>query len=196
MRVLWFLVGGALLGGVFRLWMRFVSTEHEFSWSGTTYIVGVFAVLGLMAGLVEAARRRGRTRGLIGLRAAGAVLALGLFMAAGATTFPTIVPGALALARSDWHRLIRIALAILAVVAAAVVVLSIEELTLGHRLVALAGYLGLCTVEAALLARILAPSLPAGSVRDAPLVMRVGLVGVPLLAAFALVIMAIGIPGG
>lgn len=193
MRVVAFVLVGAALGAMFRAWMRFISTDPEFSWSGTGYIIGVFAVLGLMAGLVDVARRRDWVRRLVGVRVVGSVLALGLFMAAGSLTFATIVPGALAVARTDWHKLIRIGLVVLAVAAAGAVVLGLDDLSLAHRAAALTMYLGLCAVEVLLLSRILAPSLPVGSVHDAPLGVRFVLVGLPLLVVFALVMATVGI---
>jgi hypothetical protein len=193
-RVLGFFLTGVLLGVLLRLWMRFVSTEPEFSWGGTGYIVGIFAVLGLMAGLVDMGRRLGWHGGLVITRILGGVLALGCFMAAGLTMFPTIVPASLGVARTDWWKPLRVALVMVAAAGAVMVVLTMGELSLQRRLIALALYAGLCSVEVALLSRILAPSLPRGSIRDASPAVRVCLVGLPLLAAFALVIATIGIP--
>ncbi|MFL6090532.1 MAG: hypothetical protein ACJ71Z_10380 [Aeromicrobium sp.] len=194
MRVLSMAVTGTLYGVALRGWMRFVSTDPEFSWSGTVYIVGIFTVLGLMAGLVDWGRRRGWEHKLVAARVVGGVLALGCFMAAGVAMFPTIVPAALGVARTDWWKPLRLALTAGAAVIAELVVLGTDELTLQRRLVALVLYAALCAVEVSLLARILAPSLPIGSVRDASVAMRFFVVGLPLLAVFALVIAAVGIP--
>ena len=165
---------GAGLGVALRAWMRLVSTDPEFSWSGTGYIVGVFAVLGAMAGLVSAGRRRTWGRLLFGLRAMSITLSLGCFMAAGALMAPTVVPAALGWARSDWPRRVRAALILLGVVAAVGVVLTLPQLGLARRLLALVVYLALCLVEVALVARLYAPSLPRGSLgrlgRMAPVV--------------------------
>jgi hypothetical protein len=194
MRVYSMVMIGALYGVALRGWMRFVSTDPEFSWSGTGYIVGVFTVLGLMAGLVGLARRRGWQHGLVVTRVVGGVLALGCFMAAGLAMFPTIVPAALGVARTDWWRPLRLALIAGGAVIAGMVVLGMHDLGLQRRLVALGLYAALCTVEVMLLARILAPSLPIGSVRDAPVSARAFFVGLPLLAVFALVIATVGLP--
>src|SRR5918994_253213 len=56
---------GGLLGGVVwgidaRVWMRFISTDPEFTWSGTLFIVIGFGV----AGLGQAAGYLGRRAGL------------------------------------------------------------------------------------------------------------------------------------
>lgn len=194
MRVLAMVAFGAAFAVVLRGWMRFVSTEPEFSWSGTGYIIAAFAVLGLMAGLVGLARRRGWQRRLLATRVVGSFLALGCFMAAGAAMFPTIVPASLGVARTDWPRALRAGLIAFGAAVAVVVVLSMDGLTLAHRVVALAMYLPLCAVEAIVVSRILEPSLPVGSVRDASLGLRVACVGLPLVAVFALVIATTGIP--
>jgi hypothetical protein len=193
-RVLAWLAVGALYGVVLRTWMRFVSTEKEFSWSGTGYIIGIFAVLGLMAGLVGLARRRGWVRPLLAVRALGSVLSLGCFMAAGAQMFPTIVPAALGLGRTDWPKWLRVALIVVGAGAAGFVVLTLPELGLAHRLVALALYLALAAVEVMLLARIVAPSLPRGSIAGRPVGVRAALVALPLVLVAALVIGAVGVP--
>ena len=157
------LAAGVGLGVALRAWMRLVSTEPEFSWSGTGYIVGVFAVLGTMAGLVSAGRRRRWNRLVFGLRAVGITLSLGCFVAAGALMAPTVVPAALGWARSDWQRRVRATLIVLGIVAAVVVVLTLPQLDPARRLLALVVYLALCLVEVALIARLYAPSLPPGS---------------------------------
>ncbi len=59
-----------------RIWMRLISIDPEFTWSGTTLILGIGTVAGLSAGVVYGARVGGRSRRW---RAAGAgMLATGL----------------------------------------------------------------------------------------------------------------------
>lgn len=116
-------VAGAALGTVARWWMRLLADDPEFSWSGTIAIVVVFAVAGAghaVAALARRARRRWATPG----RVVGAVLALGLFGAAGAVMLPTVAGGSLALWRRDWPRWAR---ALPAVVALPVPVSIAEE---------------------------------------------------------------------
>jgi apolipoprotein N-acyltransferase len=51
---------GALVGALARWWMRLIATDTpEFSWSGTFFIIMIFAFAGLLSGLVVGARRRG-----------------------------------------------------------------------------------------------------------------------------------------
>jgi hypothetical protein len=97
---------GALLGVVARLWMRWISTEPEFSWGGTIFIVGAFAVFGLTQAVALSTRlhRRGRLVRTVA-RAAGVVGMLPLFASAGSIMMPTVVFGGLAV----WRRELQVA---------------------------------------------------------------------------------------
>lgn len=53
---------GAGWGVLARVWMRMISTNPEFSWSGTLLIVGFAAAAGLGLGLVYGARARRASR--------------------------------------------------------------------------------------------------------------------------------------
>jgi len=53
---------GAAWGVLARVWMRLITTDPAFSWSGTLIIVGLSALLGAGVGLVDAALRAGRSR--------------------------------------------------------------------------------------------------------------------------------------
>lgn len=53
---------GAAWGITARMWMRLISTNPGFSWSGTLIIVGLAALLGTGVGLVDAALHTGRSR--------------------------------------------------------------------------------------------------------------------------------------
>jgi hypothetical protein len=143
-----------------------------------------------MAGLVSAGRRRGWGRLLLGARVIGIVLSMGCFVAAGLMMLPTIVPAALGRARSDWPRAVRAVLLVIGTGAAVFVVLTLPDLALSRRLLALVIYLLLCTVEVALIARLYAPSLPRGSLGSAAKVLPV-VAGAALAAG--LVIMMVGL---
>jgi hypothetical protein len=177
---------GAAYGVALRAWMRLVSTDPEFSWSGTGYIVGAFTVLGAMAGLVTAGRRRGWRWRLVAGRGVGIVLSLGCFAGAGVVMLPTIVPAALGRARTDWIRPLRVGLVLFGAAVAVVVVVTMPDLTLQRRLVALAAYLLLCTVEVAMMARLYAPTLPRGLLPRRRLVVPLVVV-LALLGGFMLV---------
>jgi hypothetical protein len=96
---------GATTGVAARLWMRLVSAEPEFSWSGTVFIVAVFTLAGLLQGIALAVRRRGwRWWVQLPVRVVAGFGALLLGGGAGIVMLPAIVGGALATARSDWPR--------------------------------------------------------------------------------------------
>lgn len=97
-------VAGAALGAVARGWMRLLSDDPEFSWSGTIAIVVVFTVAGAGHGLAARARRARRRRWSTLGRVVGGVLTLGLFVAAGGVMLPTVAGGSLAVWRRDWPR--------------------------------------------------------------------------------------------
>lgn len=90
---------GALLGvgwGVLaRVWMRLISTEPEFSWSGTIAILVLAGWLGMGIGLVYGTRRAAKHRWL-GLLAIPGIL---LFTGAGIQLLPSFVFGS-----AIWNR--------------------------------------------------------------------------------------------
>ena len=100
---------GTIWGTVMRLWMRFISTDPEFSWSGTIAIVVVSAFAGAMLGLARQRRARG---------GAGwwrlSLLALLPMGAGGSVMWPAVVLGAIGLGRPrpTWLRVALIAGAI------------------------------------------------------------------------------------
>jgi hypothetical protein len=83
---------GAAWGVLARVWMRLITTDPEFSWSGTLMIVGLSAVLGLGVGVVDAARRTGRS----GFWTLAVVPGLLLFMSPGMLLAPAFLLGGLA----------------------------------------------------------------------------------------------------
>jgi hypothetical protein len=187
----WSAIGGAY-GVALRAWMRLISTDPEFSWGGTGYIVGVFTILGTMAGLATAARHRHRGRSLLLVRIIGIVLSLGCFVAAGAAMLPTIVPAALGRARTDWPRPLRIALVLIgAAVAVAISLFStLTDLSSGRLALGLVLYLALCCVEVEMTARLYAPSLPRGTLRRP---WRIAVVVAVVALLIALVLLMVGL---
>jgi hypothetical protein len=109
--------GGAALGIAARAWMRLISEDPEFSWSGTLFIVIGFTVFGFGQSIVAVTRSRlGRRWKVTCVRAVGAVTMLPLFVGAGSIMFPTVIGGGLAVARTQWRVGWRIACAVLAAV--------------------------------------------------------------------------------
>ncbi len=77
---------GLLWGSSMRAWMRFISTNPEFSWAGTLFILGASVLAGSVLGLAWHRRRHG---------GAGwwrlTILSLLLLGAGGAVMWPTII---------------------------------------------------------------------------------------------------------
>jgi hypothetical protein len=112
-----FLAGGIVWGVVARLWMRLITTDPEFTWSGTLFIVGAFAVAATAQGVALAVRRRQWPRWAQGIvRSLALVLALPLGAGAGIAMLPTLVTGPIALGRTNWRWGWRVAFATVAVV--------------------------------------------------------------------------------
>lgn len=82
---------GLILGIVARIWMRWISTDPEFSWSGSIFIVGTFTIFFTNQSLVLLLRRRtlGKKRTTL-VRTAGIIFSLPIFSAAGGIMFPTV----------------------------------------------------------------------------------------------------------
>ena len=89
---------GLALGVIARFWMRWISTDPEFSWSGTIFIVGAFALFFTTQSLVSIFSNI-TTSQLISrlIRIGGLILTLPLFMGAGAMMFPSVVLASFAL---------------------------------------------------------------------------------------------------
>ena len=98
--------GGLLWGGLMRLWMRFISTDPEFSWSGTGFILGAALLAGLGLGTAYSLRRKtkGQWWRLFGLP----VILLG--GGAGSIMLPGVIVGGLAFGRRNWPKAVRIVL--------------------------------------------------------------------------------------
>ena len=107
---------GAALGVVARCWMRLITDDPEFSWSGTIFIVLAFTVAGAGHGVAWAVRRAGvRRRWSTTARVAAGVLTLPIFAGAGAMMLPTVFGASVATARTDWPRAARLAAALVAI---------------------------------------------------------------------------------
>lgn len=87
---------GAAWGGLARGWMRLVSTAPEFSWTGTSLIVGLAALLGAGVGVCAAARGRSGWRRWCRCAVLPGML---LFAGQGAPLLPGFVVGGLLLRR-------------------------------------------------------------------------------------------------
>lgn len=129
-------VAWVALGFVARWWMRLITDEPEFTWSGTIFIVVAFGVTGVGHSIARVVRSRARRRWSTVARFAGGVLSLPLFVGAGAMMLPTVVGASLARWRPDWPRTARIVAALLAAPVPAFIVVSVvrERLDAGSAL--------------------------------------------------------------
>ncbi len=108
-------LAGFAVAVIARLWMRWISTDPEFSWPGTIGILTGFTVFGGMQAGAAAYRRRERSRRRTTLvRVVSGALSMGIFGAAGAVMFPTVLFGGLAVWRPDWWPAARVVSAIAA----------------------------------------------------------------------------------
>jgi len=108
--------GGFTLGVAARAWMRLISDDPEFTWSGSIFIVAGFTFFGTLQSIVAVARSRVRRRWALSIvRVLGIVGMMPLFVAAGGIMFPTVIGAGLARARSDWPQWVRIVCAVVAV---------------------------------------------------------------------------------
>lgn len=137
------LFGGLILGVVARAWMRLISDDPQFTWSGTVFIVGGFTVFGFTQSVVAVVRRRGSRRWTLTIvRVVGIIGLLPLFVGAGALMLPTVVAGGLAKARIEWNNIARW----ICVAVAAVPVLVVGSGLVGSfgwSLHAVAGFVGM-----------------------------------------------------
>ncbi|MBC7464292.1 MAG: hypothetical protein H7227_08540 [Actinobacteria bacterium] len=106
------LIIGLLVGVIARLWMRWISTDPEFSWGGTMGIILGFGIFALAQALVYLFINPSRQRWSVALvRVFGALFSLQLFAAAGAIMFPMVLTGTLALWRQRWFTWLRVVFA-------------------------------------------------------------------------------------
>jgi membrane protein YdbS with pleckstrin-like domain len=85
------LIKGLVLGVVARAWMRWISTDPEFSWSGSIFIVLAFMIFMVNHSIVRLLRQRfkGR-RSVFFIRTSGVIFSLPIFTAAGGIMFPAV----------------------------------------------------------------------------------------------------------
>ncbi len=118
--------GGLALGIIARLWMRWISTDPEFSWGGTLGIVISFSIFATTQATIYVLRRRVITRRLTSvIRGVGTFFTLPLFTAAGAVMFPTVILASIAIWRKKIDKKVRIALLIISFV---IPIIQIKEI--------------------------------------------------------------------
>ncbi len=85
------LMKGFVVSVVARAWMRWISTDPEFSWSGSIFIVLAFMIFMVNHSIVGLLRQRFKGRRSVFLiRTSGVIFSLPIFTAAGGMMFPTV----------------------------------------------------------------------------------------------------------
>jgi len=139
--------GGLVWGILARLWMRLISTDPEFTWSGTIMILIVTTLFGLGVGGAAAGRRSPRRWVRRVTRVLGAMSLVFLSLAAGMILVASVVPATLALSQRRWWKPVRLALLGLSLLPAKVVVDGLAEDFSGLKAaIALVLYIGLASV--------------------------------------------------
>ena len=141
---------GAGWGVAARVWMRLISTDPTFTWSGTLFIVGASAFAGLGMGIVMALGQR--------LRGIGVATMLPLGLGPGMIMLPTVALGGMAL-RWRARRRLAVVLAAMGVLSAGLLAggLLLSELSFVRAVICFVLYLGLTAWLAAMLAVSLRP---------------------------------------
>jgi len=115
-------LGGLLLSVIARLWMRWISTDPEFSWGGTIAIVAGFTVFFTAHATVFLGIRKAWSRRWLTVARVGAVIfSILLFNAQGAVMLPTVLTISLATGRTDWPRPVRLVLFMLGLISAGII---------------------------------------------------------------------------
>jgi len=139
-------LAGAALGVAARAWMRLISDDPEFSWSGTIFIIGGFTLFGIGQSIATATRRRARRRWTLTIaRVVGAITMMPLFVAAGSVMLPTVLGGGLALTRTNWNRIVRWICLAVALLPVLFVTKDLID-SFGWSLHALAGVIGMLAI--------------------------------------------------
>ena len=139
--------GGLVWGILARLWMRLISTDPEFTWSGTIFILIVTTLFGLGVGCAAAGGRSPRRWVRRVTRVLGAMSLIFLSMAAGSILVASVVPATLALTERRWWKPVRVALLALSLLPAKVIVDGLAEDFSGLKAaIALVLYVGLGAV--------------------------------------------------
>ncbi len=139
--------GGLVWGILARLWMRLISTDPEFTWSGTILILIVTTLFGLGVGGAAAGRRSPRRWVRRVTRVLGAMSLVFLSLAAGMVLVASVVPATLALTERRWWKPVRVALLALSLLPAKVVVDDLAQDFSGLKgAIALVLYVGLASV--------------------------------------------------
>lgn len=180
---------GLAWGIAMRGWMRFITAQPEFTWSGTLFILGAATITGTVLGLAWHRRAAGGT-GWWRL----SVLSLALLGAGGAVMWPAVIFGAIALGR-PWKTWIRVTLGALAAASQIPVVIGIADnwkFGVIQIVIATIAYLPLLFLEVWAFSVVFRPSLTG---QPTPRLLRIVLIALAVVAA-VLAVLATGVVRG
>jgi len=181
---------GLVWGGILRVWMRFISTSPEFSWSGTGFILGACVIVGATLGL---ARKRRDAGGVGWWRLS--ILTLMLLGAGGSVMWPSVVLGGAAIGRPrpGW---LRGALGLVAIGAQVPImqsaILDNPRMSMPEVVIAVAWYVPMLAIEAWAFSVVFAPAREGAPALG---VLRKVLIATPMAAMTVFSAIAIGLPG-
>ncbi len=182
---------GLAWGVAMRAWMRFISPDPEFTWSGTLFILGAGAIVGALLGL---ARRRRRDGGLGWWRMSA--LSLGLLGAGGAVMWPSVVLGGIGFGRPG-PRWMRVGLLVAAAGAQVPVMQSVIagnwRMSTAGAVVATIWYAPMLALEAWGFSVVFAPAAAGTPI---PGRLKRAVMAVPLAVVVTGGLLTIGLPGG
>lgn len=116
------LIMGFVLGVVARAWMRWISTDPDFSWSGSIFIVIAFMIFMVNQSLIRLLRQRFKSRrSVLLIRIGGVIFSLPIFAGAGAMMFPSVVLASVAAWNPALGKRIRGVLSLLALIIPAII---------------------------------------------------------------------------
>lgn len=140
-------LAGFTWGVLIRLWMRLISTNPEFTWGGTLYILGAATILGVGVAGAAAGRRSPRRWARRVTRVLGGISLIFLSVAAGVILVASVLPATLALAERRWWMIVRVALFGLSLLPLRALIGELQqEFTTPKVLVATVLYLALASV--------------------------------------------------
>ena len=181
---------GLAWGILMRGWMRFISSNPEFSWSGTLFILGASVIVGSVLGV---ARRRHSAGGVGWWRMS--ILALMLLGAGGALMWPSVITGGIAIGRPR-PRWLRVGFSAIAIAFQVTVIRSVfddnREMSDLAKAAAIGWYAPLIAFEAWAFSVVFAPSLAHA---PAPGRVKRVLIAAPMIAVAAGAVVVVGLGG-
>jgi len=144
------LLGGLAWGIYARVWMRSISTDPEFTWAGTLFIVIGFGIAGLGQSVAYLGRRARLPRGrLTTIRVVTFASLLPLGMAAGGPMLPAVVLAPLAITHTDWSGRMRLMVGVVAAIPViAIATILADDLSAARTVV---GFIWFLTVYAGII---------------------------------------------